>query len=78
MTNAQRILKDLVNTIEATGGLVNCNGTHVPNADPEWSDLGDLVMAAHQELIDANLAEKSDLTIVAFDGSPDDYLDEHC
>lgn len=42
-----RVLHDLVDTINATGGLVkNYNGFLAPAADEEWSDLADVYLDA--------------------------------
>lgn len=40
-------LRDLVRTIDATGGVVRFNnGLHAPNADLDWIDLGEVYIAA--------------------------------
>ena len=75
--DATRILTQLVNNIQSTGGLINCQGTYVPAIDPEWSDLGDTVYQAHQYLVKSGESSASALTITDFDGSVDDYLDEN-
>ena len=44
-------LKKLIETVEATGGLIQFeSGLCAPYADPEWLDLGDVVLAAKEEL----------------------------
>ena len=40
-------LMRLCNTIDATGGIIEFkDGTYGPEADPEWTDLGDAYIAA--------------------------------
>lgn len=42
-----RLATDLVDTIDSTGGVVPLeDGTHAPNADPEWVDLGEVYLKA--------------------------------
>ena len=49
-------LTDLVNTVEATGGLVEqYDGMHVPECDHEWIDLGEATLRAHRVLRDAGV-----------------------
>lgn len=66
-------LKNLLSQIQADGGLINCGGVHTPVADPEWSNLGGAVYAAHEHLL--SIGEESPLSIEYFDGDLDSYLD---
>src|SRR5271156_1814719 len=41
------VIRKLVDTVQATGGmLMYPNGTVAPAGDPDWIDLGDVVQAA--------------------------------
>lgn len=45
----ERALKLLIDTIEATGGVVETEtGNYAPVGDPDWIDLGDAYVAACQ------------------------------
>lgn len=68
-------LKEIINTVEQTGGLVSCNDIYTPVADPTWSDLGEAVKSAH-DLLSANGVQTS-LTITSYDGDIDEYLDDN-
>lgn len=74
---AETLLKELVSTAQTCGGLVRCNNGHIPYADLEWSDLGNVIVAAHQHLVNAGLSTAADLTIVEYDGSIDEYIAEN-
>lgn len=39
---AKRLLEEFVGTIEASGGVVLDGASHVPLADREWVDMGEL------------------------------------
>jgi len=40
----------LIDTVNATGGLVGfVDGTHAPQGDPDWIDLGDAYLTACAE-----------------------------
>lgn len=67
-------LKNLISLIHQSGGLVNCNGTHAPAADPEWSDLGEAILSAHTCLATQGIDVR--LQVQDFDGTVDEYLDE--
>ena len=44
-------LRDLVNTVEATGGLVEWpDGSYTPECDHEWDDLGRAALDAYNVL----------------------------
>ena len=46
-TRALSVLEDLVSTIDATGGCArDDDGNVCPEGDPDWSDLGDVYLAA--------------------------------
>ena len=45
------VLRDLVNTVEATGGLVRWpDGAYTPECDHEWDDLGRATFDAYNVL----------------------------
>lgn len=48
---ALQVLRDLVTTIEATGGLVRDEGLLAPACDPEWIDLGETAYEAYGVLV---------------------------
>ena len=52
MKTAEAILNDLLDTIEATGGMapVDRGGWQGPAVDPEWTDLGSVVLNAERLL----------------------------
>ena len=48
------VLRDLVNTVEATGGLVRwSDGAYTPECDHEWDDLGRVAFNAAGVLVRA-------------------------
>ncbi len=50
-------LRDLVNTVEATGGLVLWpDGAYTPACDHEWDDLGAAALEAFHVLTRAGIA----------------------
>ena len=50
------VLTDLVNTVEATGGLIEqWDGVHVPEGDHDWLDLGEAALRAHRALKDMGI-----------------------
>jgi hypothetical protein len=63
MWTAEQVLKDLVATINATGGLIQeSDGTYVPLADPEWFDLAYVYLDACETLgLDPKIAEGTDV-----------------
>ncbi len=49
---SQSILNELVQEIEATGGLIRySNGLLAPKADPQWTSLGITIEKAHKALV---------------------------
>jgi len=47
----RKIVKDLVDTVEAAGGVFcDRKGCHRPAGDPDWVDLGILYVAACESL----------------------------
>ena len=46
MRTANDILEDLINTIEATGGIVWIDGIAYPEGDRDWVDLADVYTEA--------------------------------
>ena len=48
---ASRALRQLVKTVNSTGGVLRLpNGCVVPKADEDWIDLGDVYLQACKEL----------------------------
>jgi hypothetical protein len=49
LTPYQNALKSLLDTVLATGGLIQYpNGTFAPAGDPDWIDLGDAIQEARK------------------------------
>lgn len=43
----EQVLDKLIETVNVTGGLIAFpDGTHAPNADPDWIDMGDVYLNA--------------------------------
>lgn len=52
----QDVLIDLIQNIQATGGIITfSDGLSAPAADPTWIDLGDTVLKAHEALTKENI-----------------------
>lgn len=76
-TAAEKILLELIEAIKSTGGLIQLkNGQVLANADPEWSDLGDVCMNAKTHLEAFGLLDPDAVTVQQSDEvSVDDYLE---
>jgi hypothetical protein len=62
-TRALSVLEDLVGTIDATGGCArDDDGNVCPEGDPDWSDLGDVYLAACSVLGRAPLINQEDVS----------------
>ena len=59
----QKAALQIIETVESTGGLIQYpDGTHAPQGEPDWIDLGDAVLAVRSAL-QTTFGKKVKLTI---------------
>lgn len=67
ITKEQSLLKDLVETIQVTGGLTRfSDGLCAPTAALEWTDLGEMVSSAQRQLASSDIEVQLDEEKVAY------------
>ena len=51
MDKKEKLLRQLLDTIIATGGLIQYeDGTYAPQGEPDWIDMGQVAFEAAEEL----------------------------